>query len=487
MSVKRMKSLTKNFSIYMIKSLFAVLVPLVMVPYASRVLGPTGIGSVQYTQSWVSYFSLIAGLGISSYAIREGSKIRDDIVALGKFSTEMVGISIISTALSGILFALFLIFFKQIEEYRLLLVICGLSIFGTGLNTEWVCTIFEDYDYISKRSIAFQLIAVLILFIAVRKSSDVVAYAAVLIFPTIATTIVNAFYSKRNISWQIDKRTFSLAKHLKAIICIFGVSMASTIYLSLDSTMLGYIRGDESVGLYTAASRLTKSVLGLITASCTVFLPRLSYYAGKNQKEEFQDLVSRAMSILLLVAIPCAAGLFVLAKQTIVIFSGQGFIAAEVSMKILAINLIFSSIDGFLAWQVLIPMNKESVVLIATIIGSIADFIFNYMFIPIAGVSGAALATLLAEVCVCIITVGASVRIVCFDRVKKNLAQYICVSTLFLFIYRGMENLFSSVITTVLLMVLICASVYILLLLLLKNDMILWLIKKVHSTLKIKR
>lgn len=482
-----MKSLTRNFSVYMLKSVFSIVIPLIMIPYASRVLGPTGIGSVQYAQSWVSYFSLIAGLGISSYAIREGSKIRDDAVALGKFSTEMVGISIISTVLSSILFVLFLIFFKQIEEYRLLLVICGLSIFGTGLNTEWVCTIFEDYDYVSKRSIAFQLIAVLVLFATVRKSADVNAYAVVLILPTLASMIVNIFYSKRNISWKIDKRTFSLVRHLKAIICIFGVSLASTIYLSLDSTMLGYIRGDESVGLYTAASRLTKSVLGLINASCTVFLPRLSYYAGKNQKEEFQNLVSRVMSILLLVAIPCAVGLFVLAKQTLVIFSGQGFIAAEVPMKILAINLIFSSIDGFLAWQVLIPMNKESVVLIATIIGSIADFILNYMLIPIAGVSGAALSTLLAEVCVCIITVGASTRIICFDRVKKNLAQYICVSISFLFVYREIESLFSSVITVVLLMVLICASVYILLLLLLKNDMILWLIKKMNSTLRIKR
>lgn len=482
-----MKSLMRNFSVYMLKSVFSIVIPLIMIPYASRVLGPTGIGSVQYAQSWVSYFSLIAGLGISSYAIREGSKIRDDAVALGKFSTEMVGISIISTVLSSILFVLFLIFFKQIEEYRLLLVICGLSIFGTGLNTEWVCTIFEDYDYVSKRSIAFQLIAVLVLFATVRKSADVNAYAVVLILPTLASMIVNIFYSKRNISWKIDKRTFSLVKHLKAIICIFGVSLASTIYLSLDSTMLGYIRGDESVGLYTAASRLTKSVLGLINASCTVFLPRLSYFAGKNQKEEFQNLVSRVMSILLLVAIPCAVGLFVLAKQTLVIFSGQGFIAAEVPMKILAINLIFSSIDGFLAWQVLIPMNKESVVLIATIIGSIADFILNFMLIPIAGVSGAALSTLLAEVCVCIITVGASTRIICFDRVKKNLAQYICVSISFLFIYREIESLFSSVITVVLLMVLICASVYILLLLLLKNDMILWLIKRMNSTLRIKR
>ena len=59
------KSLSRNFSVYMLKNLVSIAVPLITIPYASRVLGPSGIGDVQYVQSWISYFSLIAGLGIS--------------------------------------------------------------------------------------------------------------------------------------------------------------------------------------------------------------------------------------------------------------------------------------------------------------------------------------------------------------------------------------------------------------------------------------
>ena len=75
-----------------------------MIPYASRTLGPIGIGSVQYAQSWVSYFSLLSGLGISSYAVREGAKIRDNPKRLGKFSTEIMNFSVFSTAIAGVLF-----------------------------------------------------------------------------------------------------------------------------------------------------------------------------------------------------------------------------------------------------------------------------------------------------------------------------------------------------------------------------------------------
>lgn len=87
------KSLTRNFSVYMLKNMVSIIVPLITIPYVSRILGPSGLGDVQYTQSWVSYFSLIAGLGISSYAVREGAQRRDEPQKLGEFSVEIVTIS----------------------------------------------------------------------------------------------------------------------------------------------------------------------------------------------------------------------------------------------------------------------------------------------------------------------------------------------------------------------------------------------------------
>ena len=173
------KSLSRNFSVYMLKNLVSIAVPLITILYASRALGPSGIGDVQYVQSWISYFSLIAGLGISSYAVREGSKLRDEYEKLQSFSSEIIEISVLSTAVAYVALWIFLRTVENLRPYTFLFVVCSLLVAATGLNTEWICTIFEDYDYISKRSILFQLASVVILFLLVKQRNDTIQYAVV--------------------------------------------------------------------------------------------------------------------------------------------------------------------------------------------------------------------------------------------------------------------------------------------------------------------
>ncbi len=71
-------SIKKNFAMNAILSISGFLFPLISFPYASRVLGPSGTGKVDFALSFVSYFSLIASLGIPFYGIRVCAQVRDD-------------------------------------------------------------------------------------------------------------------------------------------------------------------------------------------------------------------------------------------------------------------------------------------------------------------------------------------------------------------------------------------------------------------------
>ena len=476
------KSLTRNFSVYMLKNMVSIIVPLITIPYVSRILGPSGLGDVQYTQSWVSYFSLIAGLGISSYAVREGAQRRDEPQKLGEFSVEIVTISFLATIVAYLSFAIFLCFFKTTGAQPSLFLVFSLLIGATGLNTEWICTVFEDYDYISKRSIAFQLLSVVLLFVLVKKSGDMVAYAVVLTMPTVATCLLNWIYGIKKIRWKYNVQTFSIKKHIKPIVYIFGVGVASTIYTSLDSTMLGYILDSEAVGIYTVASRLTKSVLSLINASCVVFLPRLSYYAGKDRKE-FHALSSKVINALLTVTVPCAVGMFILAEEAIAFFSGNGFEAAVVPMRILTLNLFFSALDGFLAWQILVPLNREKNLLAATILGMITDAVLNAFLIPLNGVAGAAYATLIAEVCVCVVNVASCYNLVPFRAIIKNIVQCILAVLPFGGVYSICVIAGVAGMARVFIMVICCLLIYIFILLLMCNKTCMDLLKVMKNTI----
>ena len=74
------KSLGINAILNVIRTVLALVAPLITYPYVYRILGAKNLGSVNYTLSIVQYFVLFSGLGISTYGIREGAKKRDDIV-----------------------------------------------------------------------------------------------------------------------------------------------------------------------------------------------------------------------------------------------------------------------------------------------------------------------------------------------------------------------------------------------------------------------
>ena len=119
--MKQQKSLKINAILNMIKTLMGVIFPLITFPYSSRILGPNGIGQVNFANSIVSYFSMIAGLGIGTYATREAAKIRDNNYELNKFSKEIIIINSTSTIVAYILFFISLFLVPKFHQYKILL------------------------------------------------------------------------------------------------------------------------------------------------------------------------------------------------------------------------------------------------------------------------------------------------------------------------------------------------------------------------------
>ena len=91
------KSIIKNTIFYGIKVISSMIIPIITFPYISRTLTPVGIGQYNFANSIVSYFASFAGLGIASYAIREGSKVRHQPDKINRFASEVFSINLVST------------------------------------------------------------------------------------------------------------------------------------------------------------------------------------------------------------------------------------------------------------------------------------------------------------------------------------------------------------------------------------------------------
>lgn len=463
------KSITKNYIINLFRTLMTIIFPIITFPYASRVLGADGIGKVNFANSIISYFLLLSSLGISTYAIKEGVKYRNDTKKFSKFCTEILLINIISTTISYILLLITIILFQNVfETYNLLILIVSISIMTTTLNIEWFYNIIEDYTYITLRSVFFQLISLIALFVFVKSKNDYYIYALITVLSSTGSCIFNLIHSKKYIT-LFKRDSYNLTKHLKPILIIFGTSIAATIYLNIDTTMIGLLKNDREVGLYTSAIKINKMICTLISSICTVILPRLSYYIFNKQNDEFVKLCNRAANLILIISIPAAFGLYVLSPQIIELFSGNEFQGAQIISKILAPNLIFSTLNGFISYQIFLPMNKENYALYATISGALIDCVFNYIFIPQFGALGAASATLFAEFIVFIFSIFMGRKLFNFKNTFNTVYQYILASIPIIVIYCYINQLNYNIFITIFVTVIFSILIYFSLLIIFRN------------------
>ena len=393
-----MKSIKANFIFSMVKSLMGILFPVISFPYASRVLGVDAIGKVQFASSVISYFALFAALGISTYAIREGTKVRDDREKLSKLSRELLFINLFSTGIIY-LFLIIFILLSVFNGYVILISILSLSMIFTTLGMDWIYQLNEDYMYISIRSVLLQILSIIMLFTFVKTESDYIIYAIIIVVANNGFFFFNFIYANKYI--DIFTRTeIEIKKHIKPILMIFSVSLASTIYLNIDIVMINVIKNDYYVGLYTVAMKLNTVIRTLISSICVVSMPRLSYYIANKNYKQYNSLLRNGISLNLAFTIPTAIGMFMLSKEIIILFSGSAFLGAEIASSILAINIVFSSINSLLYQQVLMPYRKDGWAVIGTSVGACANILLNLIFIPMFSIEGAAITALISEMLV---------------------------------------------------------------------------------------
>lgn len=397
----KQKSMKGNLVANGIKTLMSVLFPLITFPYASRVLGAVGIGKVNYASSIISYFAMFAALGISTYAIREGARLRDDKEKFSKFAKEILNINLFTTLLAYIALIIFLSL-PILKGYKTLLIISSIGIVFTTIGMEWLFVIKEEYAYITRRAVLFQVISLVLLLLMVRSKEDYCLYAALSVISSGGSAVLNLWYSRKLVNWR-QNSVLQYKKHLKPILLIFGTSVASSIYMTMDTTMLGAMQGDEATGIYTAAVKINTVVSTLIGTISSTILPRVSYYIGNGLKKEYENLMKTSVDMLLMISIPAAIGMICTSDILILIFSGKEFLSGSLAAKILSAKVVVGAINRILAYQICIPYKKDKEVLISTVCGAVFNLFANAVLIPKFGVTGASVATFFSEVVVFIV------------------------------------------------------------------------------------
>lgn len=469
--MSKANSLIYNFIFNLIKTVNSILFPIISFTYAARVLGVDGVGKVSFSKSFISYFSMIATLGMNYYGTREAAKCRDNKEELSQFSIEMLIINGFTTVSAYLLLAAMMLCVPMLRGYEALLLICSIGIILQVVGMDWLYQAMENYRYIAIRSAIFQIAALIAMFLFVRDEEDVIPYTVITLMASSGSYILNFFNARKYVRWHHHVQ-YNIKKHLKPLLWLFAMTVSIELYTVLDSTMLGFLKGNAAVGLYTAAIKVERMVNTLITSVGVVLIPRLSYYASHREMEKIKVLSMKAYNYLFLLSVPAAVGLFLLSDEIILLFSGSAFVSAGFTMRILTPIVLLIPFSVMTNQQIFIPMGFEKLILISTGIGAVTNFISNWFLIPLYAENGAAVATVFAEAIVAIVCFLNANRFFQMRDVLRKYVQYWAAALPIVLIVLLLKAVHLNYILHLALSVLLSTACYVVFLVLLKNPYI---------------
>lgn len=396
------KSIKFNALMNTIRTISTMIFPLITFPYTSRILGPEGIGKVSFATSFVSYFILLASIGIPLYGIREIARVRDDKQKLSELTQELFVMHIIISIITSIVFIGLIFLNGKLSDEKTLFFIVSFSIILTTLGMEWLYQGLEQYSYITIRSIIFSTISTIAIFVFIHNKEDYLISAAIGVFAALGSSVLN-FYNARKILFAKRTQPWNYHRHIKPMSMVYLMNFIISIYVQLDTVMLGFMSSAKNVGYYASGMKINKMLLALVTSLGGVLLPRLSYYIANNMRDDFNRILKRSFEAIWILCLPIVAALMLLSKEIIVLFAGNQYLPASICIIITAPVILFIGLTNIFGIQILYPLGRDKEVVYSVALGAIFAFILNLILIPYFAHVGVAIATLGSELVVLIV------------------------------------------------------------------------------------
>lgn len=366
--------------------------------WVARYLGPEQFGLLNYAIAFVSMFSAFSTLGLNKIVVR-------DIVQAPTDKDEILGTAFGLRLLSGLCIAaiaIALILVLRPGETAIHWLV-GFAAIALALQASEVVSFWFQSQVQAKQDIFARSSAYLITSAAkvglIFARASVYAFGIVALLETfirsVGLGIVYVFTGQPLLSWKFN---FQRAKTLLANswpLILSGIAV--TIYMRIDQIMLGQMVGDDAVGIYSAAVKLSESWYFIPVAIASSTFP-LVLAAKQTSESQYKSKLSGLFKIVVAVAYAIAIPVSLTAPQIIIGLFGASYSSASLVLTIHVWSGVFTSL-GVIRELWMTSENLLTFSFMTTTSGAILNILMNYLLIPQYEAVGAAISTLLAYIC----------------------------------------------------------------------------------------
>lgn len=474
------QSVKVNYILNLINTGTQMLFQLITFPYVCRVIEDDGIGQINFFQSIISYISLFTCLGIPMYAIREIARDRSDVVQMNRTAMEILLLHSMLTLVGYAIVAILCLTVPQIQVNIPLFLILSLTIFFTAIGCEWFYQGIEDFKYITIRGLIIKTVSVVLLFIFVKSKTDLLYYGCYTVFGVLGGNIFNFFRLRKYIHREnIIFSELHIKRHVKPVLKVFSFSVVTSIYLQLNTVLLGFLKNTLAVGYFAAATKVMQMLLTMSACLGSVMMPRASHLIAENKKDEFNRLIQKSYDFTLAIALPMTIGLIFCAPSLITALCGVKFEHSILPSQIIAPIILLVAISNVFGIQVLFPKGKINIVTFCCCIGAVADLILNLCLIPFFSYIGTSIAYLGAEVATTVSMYFIGRKYIPIIYFKKSHLTYVLGCIVMAFALYGLSLLQLPTLTILLLQGCCGVLAYFIILCICKDEMLVQILSKI--------
>lgn len=378
------------------------IIPLISIPYLTRVLGAQQYGEVVFTQSLAAYCILLSDYGFSWSATRKISIHRDDFDLVSKTFLANWGAQWLLTTLAVTILSLLIITIPQLKN-NAHLYFCGLIfVFGNAMFPIWLLQGLEKLKEVAAIQIISRLATLPLIFITVNNKNDA-SYAILsigsgpLIAGIICLSIINKKKLVRFSRFHFTDTLFALKEGAS----LFFSKIAISSYTMLTPIILAMISGPTALGYFNIADKARVAAQALLGPISQALYPRMSFLYG-NDKKSANTLLKKSIIAVCFLSSCASLSLLFFSEYIVLTLGGAEFLEAATILKYLSPVPLIVGLSNIFGIQIMLPkkLNKQFNIILFT--AALLSLITIWPLIKTFDANGAAITILITELFVTI-------------------------------------------------------------------------------------
>ena len=380
----------KNYLYNLSYQILTIILPIITVPYVTRIFTSEDLGNYGFYNSIVSYFSLFAMLGIGLYGTKQIASARD----VSNTFWNIYAIQLIASLISIFVYVIVILCIPTMSE--IIPLILFISLFSKIIDISWLFAGKEDFKKITLRNTVVKVVGVISIFTFIKNSEDLYLYILlIVVFDFLGQVVMwvpaKKFIKRPSFNMKIMK------KNLHPIVLLFLPQVAISLYVVLDRTLLGLLGSYSDVGIYEQGQKLTSIIYKIVSSLGIVMLPRVANLLSERRDKEAQNMVKFSFILYNLIIFPMMFGLIAVNEVFVELFLGKDFQDVKYVLYITTINIMLVGWTNILGHQVLVVRNKNKEFMLSTTIPAFVSVAVNIAVIPLFGYIGASITAVIVE------------------------------------------------------------------------------------------